>query len=1250
MKLILRLVLSLAVCGGSALIAESCSAAEQGAPEWIWTAGDLTSAKTAYFRQEIKLSSPTDVTIDITADNSYELYVNGDLVGSGDNWQYVKQFNITKRVQRGKNVIAVKATNDSEGSAGLLVRVLVEQGGGGDVIFVSNGTWKSTDEPQSDTAWTALNYNAANWKPVHVLGAYPDAEPWKSVTWASKLKDRFLAAEGFKIEKVAGPDVTGTLINMCFDGKGRIIASQERGPLLMMIDSNGDGEMDKTQVVSDDIKNCQGVFAFDDTLLCAGEGPDGVALYRLSNPDSDGKYKKTETVQIYDAKIADHGPHAILLGPDGFLYNVMGNHANIKGDVNPDSPHRDYYEGDLLPKYEDARGHARGKKAPAGLVYRLNQDGTDWNLVAGGFRNEFDMAFNEDGELFTFDSDMEWDVGLPWYRPVRINHVVPGGEFGWRSGASKWPDYYFDSLPSTVDIGRGSPTGVCFYHNDKFPERYRDTFFVADWSQGKILAIHQKQDGSTYKGEVEEFVTGNPLNVSDIVPGPDGDLYFCLGGRGTEGGIYRVTPEKPGTARQPKSKSPVERALALPQPSAAWTRAKVKKLEEDSGSNWRSDLTKVAADPNRSVADRRRAVGILQQFSDGPPRRLLTALANDDKPQIRALALTLLAIHIDDEAEKIIVQALGDSDPVVRRRACEALIRANKTAPVEVVLPMLAEQDRFARYAARELLQRLPAEQWADAVLTADDPRIAAAGMLALVINSPTAEQNEAILKRSVALLRSDLPPADALDVLRVAELALQHEGTTEASRSNLSHAALQLFPSPDNNLNRELARVLAYLQESRAIDKLITYLQNSTDTTDQIHAVYCLRFIPQGWKWDQQAVLFEALNRLAGLEGGASFRGYLENMTRDYLASQQDSTRVNLFAHAAEFPMPTRLMLEALSAEQATAFSNDLIKLDQQLAKAELAADARAQIASAIVDALGRSTAPETKDYLRKLFEEQPDRREGVARALARQADKASFAALVATLQFGDKGTLQAVIRGLLKIDAKPEKPQDIRTAIIAGLKVDKNSRKEVVRLLNKWSGQEVAEESEMGPFQSWFIEEYPDLPAAELPKTAKKSKWEFDQILKFVTDSSSGGKGDAAKGEAIFEKAQCIKCHRFGQRGEGLGPDLSAVRKRFQRKQIVESLFYPSAVISDQYQSVSIITNEGLTHTGLAVEQGDAYVVLSTDGTKTTVKKSDVDEIVASNTSGMPEGLLDALTLAEIADLFAFLETTPAGIATKK
>ena len=73
--------------------------------------------------------------------------------------------------------------------------------------------------------------------------------------------------------------------------------------------------------------------------------------------------------------------------------------------------------------------------------------------VCGGVRNPYDIAFGPDGELFTYDADMEMDIGTPWYRPTRVCYLASGGDYGWRTGSGKWPKYYADSLPPAVEIG-----------------------------------------------------------------------------------------------------------------------------------------------------------------------------------------------------------------------------------------------------------------------------------------------------------------------------------------------------------------------------------------------------------------------------------------------------------------------------------------------------------------------------------------------------------------------------------------------------------------------------------------------------------------------------------------------------------------------------------------------------------------------------------------------------------------------------
>jgi putative heme-binding domain-containing protein len=134
------------------------------------------------------------------------------------------------------------------------------------------------------------------------------------------------------------------------------------------------------------------------------------------------------------------------------------------------------------------------------------------------------------------------------------------------------------------------------------------------------------------------------------------------------------------------------------------------------------------------------------------------------------------------------------------------------------------------------------------------------------------------------------------------------------------------------------------------------------------------------------------------------------------------------------------------------------------------------------------------------------------------------------------------------------------------------------------------------------------------------------------------------------VFEKAQCIKCHRHGGRGEAAGPDLTTAGQRFQRREILESVLYPSHVISDQYSSRTIITTDGRTLTGIVAPAAqDTTVVLQATGVKATIRNSDIEQNVPSKQSAMPEGLFNNLSLEEIADLLAFLSRPPADVATQ-
>jgi hypothetical protein len=226
-------------------------------------------------------------------------------------------------------------------------------------------------------------------------------------------------------------------------------------------------------------------------------------------------------------------------------------------------------EDHLLPRMWDARGHARDIYAPGGYIARSDPEGKTIELFALGFRNQFDLSFDQNGELFTYDSDMEWDQGTPWYMPTRINHVVDAGDYGWRSGAGRWPDYYADSLGSVLDIGPGSPTGTVFGTGAKFPAKYQTALYAADWTYGTLYAVHLKPDGASFIGEKEEFLSGKPLPLTDLVINPrDGAMYFAVGGRRTQSALYRVTyvgaeSTAPAKPPEPTAEAKLRRSLEV---------------------------------------------------------------------------------------------------------------------------------------------------------------------------------------------------------------------------------------------------------------------------------------------------------------------------------------------------------------------------------------------------------------------------------------------------------------------------------------------------------------------------------------------------------------------------------------------------------------------------------------------------------------------------------------------------------------
>jgi putative heme-binding domain-containing protein len=911
-------------------------------------------------------------------------------------------------------------------------------------------------------------------------------------------KARFEAPNGFTVETAAPAEMTGSLIAFTFDSLGRPVVSKERTHPTILIDSNNDGVYDAEKVFSDKVTHAQGMWFEGRTLYAVANDMESkqAGLYRLEDKNGDDVADTFELISKFERTMGEHGPHDIRRGPDGTVTIMLGNHTGAPpAQIDPQSPLRNYNEGQLLERYWDARGHAKGIMAPGGTVVRWNRENNTFALIFGGMRNAYNHAYNRDGEIFTFDSDMEWDINLPWYRPVRSLHGIPGADYGWRSGSGKFPNDYIDSLPPFHEAGRGSPVGVEFYHHYTYPQSYFDSFLEADWSRGRILISNPRRDGATYKvtNEPPEFVHGEPLNVTDVEVGPDGFVYFTMGGRDTQGGFYRVR-YTPGFWDKLFHKGPPKGILNVvrqPQPLSSWGHAALEQAKQRMGEAWGRQLLELVEGRGGTTDDRVQALFILQRLGPQPTAGLLMKLSEDQDASVRAAAVYLAGTGTSEEHKRVAAGGLKDGDPLVRRRAAEALVRQGLDvdkepwAPVENLLALLDDQDRFVRYSGRVALERVERSKWSGAALKTDRTTGMLDALVALTRTAKSDVELEPVLRKELALLKASPAHEDEMRLLRAIGLtAIAYKnGLPEDARKEIHGALLPRFPASDMRRNMEYARLLAYCGQPEAIGKLLKAIrEDDEDSAYQIHLVYCLRTMKNGWSKEQKQKLIQWFPKASKWRGGASFTGFINFMFDSSLAFFDDEERKMAYVRVPEF-------------------------------------------------------AP--------LKEGESTEREGRPNVLARQ-----------------KGS-QAL------------------------------------------SAQEIYEYQMFDPMTL---------------------------------------RADPARGQKLFDD-ECATCHRFGSSGKDFGPDLTTLTSRFQKKDVLEAILWPSRSISDQYQSWIVETKDGDTLNGLLVSEDDRKLVLKTGDQPRPVEvlKANIKAKRLSKVSIMPENVLDGYSIQQISDLMAYVMSKP-------
>jgi putative heme-binding domain-containing protein len=329
------------------------------------------------------------------------------------------------------------------------------------------------------------------------------------------------APPGFVVTEFADSKLANDIICMTVDPKGRVVVAG-RGYIRILVDDDSDGKADRAiEVAAAPKDGAMGLCWEGDSLFFTGDG--GLRRYCVKGDKADGPSELVRAMKTG----GEHTAHAIRRGPDGWLYVLCGNNAGID------------------------RSFAQTVRSPvldpiAGCVLRFSPDLKKSEIVAHGFRNPYSMDFLQNGDLYTFDSDNERCVSLPWYEPTRLYCIVNGGFYGWLNPqrASFWrmPPYFFDVVPPSATLGRGSPTGVVCYRHRQFPKQYCGGLFLCDWTFCRIYYVNAQD--APFGGTPRVFLSSVGDNgfapTAAVVHPQTGDLFVCTGGRGTRGAVYRI--------------------------------------------------------------------------------------------------------------------------------------------------------------------------------------------------------------------------------------------------------------------------------------------------------------------------------------------------------------------------------------------------------------------------------------------------------------------------------------------------------------------------------------------------------------------------------------------------------------------------------------------------------------------------------------------------------------------------------------
>lgn len=1022
----------------------------------------------------------------------------------------------------------------------------------------------------------------------------------------------YISPEGIKVEIVADAPTVINPVGMTFGPDGTLYvlewvpAEGENFPESSVVFTYKDGTKKKVAIMKKPVKDLvktltlngeKGVYdqykviieeelpssilIHDDWLYVTGQGT--VRRYKQTNPG--GAYDKKEIIAQGFCGFHHHQVSGLTIGNDGLLYITSGDDDN----------------------FVEGSDGSRATVLRTGAVFRCRPDGSKMETFALGFRNPYrDVSFDTLFNMFHVDNDNE-DGSK--FTGCRLMHIAEGNDFGWRLRVGARccvPDKVraaaFGELPGKVTpllkTGRGSPAGLLIYNDTYFPTHYRGLLFYPDVFRKLIRAYKVEPAGASFEvaQEFELMKSNDPLfRPCQMVLGPDGAMYICdwrtdsggagkLWGDGKHGRIYRLTWT--GTKQDP--------AIA-PRGLDSW--AKIGKMDD-------ADLLATLASPNFS--DRQRAQWALLKHGEKSRPALLKLLQKRETPLVaRIAALGALEQMWHPTVHDAFLELLRDGGPDLRRLLVDALgVHALKGSRKthDALIGMLNEDDPLARRSVYMALGRIAAPGVEDVLVGA------------LQQDNGKEEYVFDGLVRAIEYVGK--PAMEKMLGLADTGVAKDLEKCVEAFMAMRTREAYQALPillksyhlTPNQRANLVRSANNYQLDPPITLDPIVDYLATLPRTPAKVQDLQ-----------PKLAKELEALTpvKLAALEVLSSNGVLGSAKVKDLLLGMLDERDPGI-------------RLSVIKAIEDTRLEKAGPQLVGYLADPERSAAEKL----ALVRSLGALREKMAVPVLKALLEEAalPKSTDGPAlqleslRALAAisPAEAQKYAA-----DFLDKPDQKVKMEAIQVLGATPQGARVLGERFL---------NKKLSRDLLPQVSDALRRHADKNPELANMLTEV--MKGGLLVSLDAKELARIQQLV--------STKGNAKRGRELYlnnKKLACITCHRLEGVGGNVGPDLTRIWDTMSVEKVIESIIDPSKEIKEGYQSYVATTTKGQIYTGLKVsETGEGVVLRDQNGKEIRIAKGDLDSLVVSKKSLMPDDVVRHLDFNQFLDLVAFLKNRPA------